>query len=99
MLHTSLAAVGSSLGPAGRLDSANMMHRCKGLNPCVRLRVVGVSQSALLCESSNKVINTLVEHLRGRKYAVICAVHDRTLSREAVEDESCVFRGCGEGKE
>ena len=31
--------------------------------------------------------------------AVICAVHDGTLSREAVEDESCVFGGCGEGKE
>ena len=48
---------------------------------------------------ANKVIKASVEHLCGRKGAVICAVHDGTLSREAVEDESCVFGGCGDGKE
>ena len=31
--------------------------------------------------------------------AAICAVHDGTLLREVVEDESCVFGGCGEGKQ
>ena len=30
---------------------------------------------------------------------VICAVHDGKLLREVVEDESCAFGGCGEGKE
>ena len=41
---------------------------------------------------TSKVVKVSVEHLRGRKDAGICAVHDRTLSREAVEDESHAFR-------
>ena len=102
MLHMSPAAVGSSLGPTGGLESADEMHGClhmhKGLNPHARL-AVGVRLSALLCELSNKVVNASVEHLCGGTDAVICAVHDGTLLREAVEDESCVFGGFGEGKE
>ena len=52
-----------------------------------------------LIARTNKVVKASVEHRLGRKDAVIRAVHDGTLSREAVEDESCAFGGCGEGKE
>ena len=48
---------------------------------------------------TSKVVKASVEHLRSRKDAGICAVHDRTLSREAAEDESRAFGGCGEAKE
>ena len=63
-LHTILAAAGSSLDPAGRLDSADKMHRRKGLNPRAG-PVAGARQSALSCELSDKVIKVSVEHLRG----------------------------------
>ena len=62
MLHISLAAVGSFPDPTGRLDGADEMHGCKGLNPHVGL-VVGARQSALSCELSGKVIKVSVEHL------------------------------------
>ena len=89
-LHTSPAAVGSFLGPAGRLDGADKMHRHlhvhEGLNPCAR-PAAGVRQLALSCELSNKVVNASVEHLHGGKYTVICAVHDGTLCTSA-----CAFQ-------
>ena len=63
------------------------------------LRDINLLPHICLIAWTNKVLKALVEHLHGRKDAVICAVHDGTLSREVVEDESCVFGGCGEGKE
>ena len=67
-LHTSLAAVGSSPDPTGRLDGTNKMHRHlhghEGLNPHVGL-AVGARWSAFLCKLSDKVIKVLIEHLCG----------------------------------
>ena len=63
------------------------------------LRDINPLPHVCLIMRTSKVIKALVEHLRGGEDAVICAVHDRALLREAVEDESHAFGGCGEGKE
>ena len=70
MLHMSLAAAGSFPDSAGRLNSADEMHGCEGLNPHAG-PVVGARQSALSCKLSDTVVKVSVEHLHSSSHCSI----------------------------